>query len=89
MLTAAIMRIMDLSEVVIFVNTSNSVPILENTISGAKECTLSPWIYEEVLLTEILRKREWFEHRTSILNKRFELDREQRLKLHMNFLRII
>lgn len=81
MLTAAIMRIMDLSEVVIFVNTSNSVPILENTISGEKEYTLSPWIYEEVLLTEILRKKEWFEHRTSILKKRFELNKEQEIEI--------
>lgn len=48
---------MDLSEVVIFVNTYNSVPVLENTLSGKKEYTFSPWIYEEVLFTELLRKK--------------------------------
>ena len=72
MLTSAIMQVMDLSEVVIFVNTYNSVPVLKNTLSGKKEYTLSPWIYEEVLFTEFLRKKEWFEHRILNLSEKFE-----------------
>ena len=36
MLTSAIMQVMDLSEIVIFVNTNNSVLVLENTLSGKK-----------------------------------------------------
>lgn len=77
MLTSAIMQVMDLSEVVIFVNTYNSVPVLENTLSGKKEYTFSPWIYEEVLFTELLRKKEWFEHRILNLSEKFESKVEQ------------
>lgn len=77
MLTSAIMQVMDLSEVVIFVNTYNSVPVLENTLSGKKEYTFSPWIYEEVLFTELLRKKEWFEHRILNLSENFESKVEQ------------
>lgn len=77
MLTSAIMQVMDLSEIVIFVNTNNSVPVLENTLSGKKEYTFSPWIYEEVLLTELLREKKWFEHRLSTFNERMEYKKEQ------------
>ena len=77
MLTSAIMQVMDLSEIVIFVNTNNSVPVLENTLSGKKEYTFSPWIYEEVLLTELLRGKKWFEHRLSTFNERMEYKKEQ------------
>ena len=77
MLTSAIMQVMDLSEIVIFVNTNNSVPVLENTLSGKKEYTFSPWIYEEVLLTELLRRKKWFEHRLSTFNERMEYKKEQ------------
>lgn len=77
MLTSAIMQVMDLSEVVIFVNTYNSVPVLENTLSGKREYTFSPWIYEEVLFTELLRKKEWLEHRILNLSEKFESKVEQ------------
>lgn len=52
MLTSAIIQIMDSSEIIIFVNTDNSVPILKDTLSGTKKYTFSPWIYEEILLTK-------------------------------------
>lgn len=68
---------MDSSEVVIFVNAYNSVPVLENTLSGKKEYTFSPWIYEEILFTELLRKKEWFEHRILNLSENFESKVEQ------------
>ena len=76
MLTSAIMQVMDLSEIVIFLNTNNSVPILENTLSGKKEYTFSPWIYEEALFTELLRKKEWFEHRKGVFSESFETKKE-------------
>lgn len=61
MLTAAIMKAMDSAEVVIFLNTSNSVPDLKDTIEkdGYDEYTLSPWIYEEILLTTMLKETNW------------------------------
>lgn len=74
MLTAAIMQLMDLSEVVLFVNTEHSVPVLETTLSGKKEYTFSPWIYEEVLLTNLLREKEWFVHRLTYANECYRYD---------------
>lgn len=74
MLTAAIMQLMDLSEVVLFVNTEHSVPALETTLSGKREYTFSPWIYEEVLLTNILREKEWFVHRLTYANECYGYD---------------
>lgn len=74
MLTAAIMQLMDLSEAVLFVNTEHSVPVLETTLSGKKEYTFSPWIYEEVLLTNVLREKEWFVHRLAYANECYRYD---------------
>lgn len=74
MLTAAIMQLMDLSEVVMFVNTEHSVPVLETTLSGKKEYTFSPWIYEEILLTNLLREKEWFIHRLTYANESYRYD---------------
>ena len=89
MLTSAIMQVMDLSEIVIFVNTNNSVPVLENTLSGKKEYTFSPWIYEEVLLTELLREKNGLSIDYQLLMKEWNIKKNRILKLRMNFLRII
>lgn len=89
MLTSAIMQVMDLSEIVIFVNTNNSVPVLENTLSGKKEYTFSPWIYEEVLLTELLRGKNGLSIDYQLLMKEWNIKKNRILKLRMNFLRII
>ena len=61
MLTASIMKAMDLSEIIIFLNTPSSVPDLEKAINkdGYDEYTLSPWIYEEMLLTTMLKETSW------------------------------
>lgn len=47
MLTTAIMQAMDHAEAIFFLNTSNSTYRLKNAF--AKEHTLSPWIYEEIV----------------------------------------
>ena len=61
MLTASIIKAMDSAEVVIFLNTPKSVPDIEVTIDneGYNEYTISPWIYEEMLLTTIMKKTNW------------------------------
>ena len=61
MLTSSIMKAMDLAEIIIFLNTPKSSPNLAKTIdnNGYNEYTLSPWIYEEVLLTTMLRETDW------------------------------
>ena len=63
MLTTAILNSIDNSETVIFMNTDNSVPKVESTIQENGQYTLSPWIYEEIIATTVLRKRDWLEHR--------------------------
>ena len=86
MLTASIMKVMDEAEIVIFINTPNSAPDLERTIdnNGYDEFTLSPWIYEEILFTNLLRKRDWTEYRMRMLteseSQRFNLYEKPNIK---------
>lgn len=61
MLTAAIMRAMDQTEVVLFLNTNNSTYQLAKGFENKH--TLSPWIFEEIMLSTVLRRRDWKEHR--------------------------
>lgn len=67
MLSSAIMKAMDQAEIIIFLNTSNSVPHIEEVINRKEsdEYTLSPWIYEEILFTSMLRETDWQEYRCS------------------------
>lgn len=75
MLTSAIIQIMDSSEIVIFINTDNSVPVLQDTLSGIKKYTFSPWIYEEVLLTKYLRERNWTEYRQILFQEKYHFNK--------------
>ena len=63
MLSVTMFDAIDKTEVVFFINTENSVPKIENSINISKH-TLSPWIYEEIVATKLLRKRGWEEHRS-------------------------
>lgn len=67
MLTTAILNSMDNTEIVMFLNTDNSIPKVENVIQENGSCTLSPWIYEEIIATNILRRKDWREHRLTSL----------------------
>ena len=71
MLTSSIIKAMDEAEIIIFVNTPNSVPDLGIAIdrNGYDEYTLSPWIYEELLLTNVIRQRDWTEYRKRTLTE--------------------
>jgi hypothetical protein len=62
MLSTAIIKVMDQSEIVIFLNTDNSIPKVDNTI--LESYTQSPWIYEEIIFASLLRKRHWSTHRS-------------------------
>jgi len=85
MLTSAIMKAMDSAEIVIFLNTSNSALDLRETISknGYDEYTLSPWIYEEILLTTLIRETDWEFYR-----KDWRLDEEAALEHFAKSLRV-
>ena len=65
MLTTAILNSMDNAEIVLFLNTDNSVPKIEDLIQENGNYTLSPWIYEEIIATNVLRRRDWRTHRTT------------------------
>ncbi len=59
LLSTALIDMMDRSECIIFYNTPNSIP-LKNEIANAKadgEVTFSPWIFQELSMTEKLRIR--------------------------------
>lgn len=53
MLSMAILKAIDMSECCIFIKSSNSVPLQE----GIENKTLSPWIYEENLFMDRIRRR--------------------------------
>lgn len=61
MLSTAIIKVMDKSEIVIFLNTDNSIPNVDNAFSG--KYTQSPWIYQEIMFASLLRQRHWSSHR--------------------------
>ena len=100
MLTSSIMKAMDSAEIIIFLNTSNSVPDLEEAISneGYNEYTLSPWIYEEMLLTKMLKETNWevyrrdwsmgeeaiLEHFAEQLNVKYKLPNENLIPLTLD-----
>lgn len=63
MLSTAIYSVMDKTEVVFFLNTSESIPKIGDTIEENSEYTLSPWIYQELMATKLLRKTDWLEYR--------------------------
>ena len=94
MLTAAIMKAMDQAEIIIFLNTPNSVPVLSETMKKGNydEYTLSPWIYEEILLTTMLKETSWEFYRQSwrmdgnihyekALNIRYKMPKEKLISL--------
>jgi len=59
MLTTALSKMIDRSECIIFLNTPNS--IRPNEV--VKTETQSPWIYSEIAITSLVRRRERDEHR--------------------------
>lgn len=69
MLTVAIWEIIDKTEIVIFLNTDNSIPQIANSIEGKDNYTLSPWIYEELMVTKLIEKKDWKEHRLTLLTE--------------------
>ncbi|WP_212633394.1 hypothetical protein [Pseudomonas fluorescens] len=64
MLSTALTKTMDSCECVFFVNTPNSIKI-DESIKGSGT-TESPWIFSEIAMTKLLRKKELREHRRMI-----------------------
>lgn len=63
MLSTAIYSVMDRTEIVIFLNTSKSLPNVGSVLDEDSKYTLSPWIYQELMATKLLRITNWSEYR--------------------------
>lgn len=83
MLLMSIQKMIDNVESVFFLNTENSV----NAISGNQiSSTYSPWIYSEILCSEIIRKRKKREYRSGgYLNENSSLVHYQTQPLIVNY----
>ncbi len=84
MLTSAIMKAREQAERVIFLNTPESAPSLGDAIDndGYDDFTLSPWIYEEILLTTMLKETDWEVYRQKRLDESVALEHfEKRLQI--------
>ena len=55
MLAAALSKVIDQCECVLFLNTENSIRVAE-TIKRGDTHTASPWIYHELLTTKVIRR---------------------------------
>jgi len=61
MLSVALTKMIDACECLIFINTPNS--ITPDKVITDKSETLSPWIYSEISMTKLIRKRTLEDHR--------------------------
>lgn len=67
MLSTAIARTINNSEVVMFLNSEKSIYKVKDEVE--KDRTLSPWIYEEIFFTSVIGERKWYEHRSEALTE--------------------
>lgn len=65
MLSTAIAKVIDNSEIVLFHNSEKSTYKVSDEVK--EERTNSPWIYEEILFTSVIREKNWYEHRLEYL----------------------
>lgn len=80
MLSNAIMKVMDASECIFLLNTDESLPSIAETMGTA--CTFSPWIYTEIMFTQMLRHKKLSDYRPELTKKGMEFEaREKSLKI--------
>lgn len=77
MLSTAIARAINNSEITIFLNTEKSFYKISEEVY--KERTLSPWIYEEIFYTSIIKEKQWYEHRAKSISESTKFDRELKI----------
>lgn len=77
MLTTSLLNMMNQTEAVIFINTKNSLPDI-STIMTEEKYTTSPWIYQELLATTLLKDRDREAHR---VNTMLEFQENSELKI--------
>lgn len=74
MLSMALTKMIDRSETVIFVESKNSIHAISETID---KTTKSPWIYNELVITNLVRKREPNRKMDVMLEKRAQFEANQ------------
>lgn len=88
MLNTALMQMIDNCECIIFLNTPNSVKPRE-----VIDQVVSPWIYSEIGMTKLVRKKSLRSHRTKYLNEskvfsqleiEYNLNTDHLIKLTLN-----
>lgn len=80
MLSGALTKMMDKAECLIFVNTPKSI----TTRDAVKDKTKSPWIYNEITTSLVLRKKKPDRHDLLIKHAKFEAD-EKKQKLDVSY----
>lgn len=82
LLTTALSKMIDCSECILFLNTPNSI----NPNNVIKSQTYSPWIYSEIAMTGLVRRRTRSEHRqmTKAATILEQLNREMLVKYDVN-----
>ena len=66
MLTIALQKMIDRCECVLFLNTNQSILPYEKTL---RDATDSPWIYSEIVCTQLIRHKELKEYRKEIFHE--------------------
>lgn len=79
-LMTAILKVIDSSKCVFFLNTPNSISPVKDSIEQA---TYSPWIYSEIMFTHIIDKNRKFKGLDSSLSE--SLKHHDDIDLKMNF----
>lgn len=62
-LMGALTKMMDRCECLVFLNSPQSVPVSDAAKPGVPSSTYSPWIYGEILMSSLMRRRLPSEHR--------------------------
>jgi len=65
MLSTALTKMMDSCECVFFLNTDNSInsKSIEDMVAGVNEITHSPWLFHEISMMQLLRRKSKEAHR--------------------------
>lgn len=88
MLSSALTKMMDKTECVIFVNTPNSI----TTRDAVEEKTKSPWIYDEIVTSQVLRKKKPVREEVIVESRKFEKSQNKLnvvYKVELNHLTIL
>lgn len=63
LLSIALAMMLDSCECIIFLNTPNSIKAKDSIASADKETTSSPWIFSELSVSRLIRRRPLIDHR--------------------------